>query len=302
MNVGDLVSRIREYSPAADVQLVERAYDFSAKVHKGQTRLSGEPYLTHPLAVAGIIVDMKLDVPTVVTGLLHDTVEDTLTTLDEIDRTFGAEVAALVDGVTKISLLESESQLAAEARTIRKMFLASAKDIRVLLVKLADRAHNLRTISHLPTEKQVRMSHETVDLYAPLAHRLGIYWLKSEFEETAFKILRPDEHRRISEQLALQRVQREGYIKEITNVLVKRLKEAGLEADVSGRSKSASSIFNKVQSQGLHYDEIYDVVAFRVTVDTPRECYDALGVVHAHWRPVPGRFRDYVALPKANSR
>jgi GTP pyrophosphokinase len=300
VNVGELVTKIREYNPAADVGMVERAYDFSAKVHRGQTRLSGEPFLTHPLAVAGIIAEMRLDVPTVVTGLLHDTVEDTLTTLDEIDASFGAEVAALVDGVTKISLMESESRAEAEARSIRKMFIASARDIRVLLVKLADRAHNLRTIAHLPEGKQQRMAQETLDIYAPLAHRLGIYWLKSEFEDVAFKVLQPLEHSEISDKLALRRVQREGYIKEITSLLSKRLKEAGIQAEVTGRSKSAFSIQRKIAEQGLQYDEVYDVVAFRVLVDTLRECYDALGVVHTNWRPVPGRFRDYVALPKAN--
>jgi GTP pyrophosphokinase len=243
---------------------------------------------------------MKLDVPTVVTGLLHDTVEDTLTTLEEIDTTFGSEVAALVDGVTKISLLESTNRVDAEARSMRKMFLASAKDIRVLLVKLADRAHNLRTITHLPDEKQGRMAQETLDIYAPLAHRLGIYWIKSEFEEIAFRVLRPSDYAEITETLALQRVQREGYIREITSLLAKRMKAGGIEAEVNGRPKSAYSIFHKMKEQGLHYDDVYDVVAFRVLVDTERECYDALGLVHANWRPVPGRFRDYVALPKAN--
>ena len=300
MNVGELVTRIRDYNPGADLGLVERAYDFSAKVHRGQTRMSGEPYLTHPLAVASIIAEMRLDVPTVITGLLHDTVEDTLTTLDEIDAAFGPEVAALVDGVTKISLLESESRADAEARSMRKMFLASARDIRVLLVKLADRAHNLRTISHLPVEKQQRIAQETLDIYAPLAHRLGIYWLKSEFEDVAFRILHAQEYAEITEKLALRRVQRESYIKEITSLLAKRLKDAGIEAEVTGRSKSAYSIYRKISEQSLQYDEVYDVVAFRVLVDMPRECYEALGVVHTNWRPVPGRFRDYVALPKAN--
>jgi guanosine-3',5'-bis(diphosphate) 3'-pyrophosphohydrolase len=300
MNVGELVTKIKGYNAAADVAMVESAYDFSARCHTGQQRMSGEPYVTHPLAVADIIADMKLDVPSVVTGLLHDTVEDTLTSLGEIDASFGPEVAALVDGVTKISRLESDSREAAEAETLRKMFVASAKDIRVLLVKLADRAHNLRTLAPLPVEKQRRIAQETLDLYAPLAHRLGIYWLKSEFEDVGFRVLQPHRYRELHDRLALHRLQREGYVKEITTILAKRLKEAGIEAEVSGRSKSAYSIFTKMQKQDLSYDDVYDVVAFRILVDAERDCYDALGIVHMNWRPVPGRFRDYVALPKAN--
>jgi GTP pyrophosphokinase len=300
MNVSELVDKIRDYNPNADVALVESAFDFSARVHRGQTRMSGEPYLMHPLAVADIIADMKLDVPTVVTGLLHDTVEDTLTTLEEIDEHFGDEVRNLVDGVTKISLLESESREEAEARTIRKMFVASARDIRVLLVKLADRAHNMRTLEHLKQEKQGRIAEETLHIYAPLAHRLGINWLKSEFEEIAFQILHPEEYAELSDKLTLHKLQRDGYIQEITNILTKRMNEGGLDAVVSGRPKSAYSIYEKMNKQGLHYDDVYDVVAFRVLVDSDRDCYDALGLVHNNWRPIPGRFRDYVALPKAN--
>jgi len=300
VNVSDLVTRIRDYNPTADVGMVQSAYEFSARVHRGQKRMSGEPYLTHPLAVAGIVTDMRLDVPTVVTALLHDTVEDTLTTLDEVGRLFGPEVAHLVDGVTKISALESSSREDAEAKTFRKIFLASAKDIRVLLVKLADRAHNLRTLDHLPEEKRTRIAQQTQDVYAPLAHRLGIYWLKSEFEEISFRVLHPDSHEEITEKLALHRVEREGYIREVTNLLNKTLREGGIEAQVTGRSKNAYSIYRKMREQDLRYDEVYDVVAFRMLVDAVRDCYDALGLVHTHWRPVPGRFRDYVALPKAN--
>jgi GTP pyrophosphokinase len=300
MTVADLVEKVRAYDEGADLGMLTRAYEFSARCHTGQTRKSGEPYLTHPLAVAGIIADMKLDVPSVVTGLLHDTVEDTLVTLGEIDGTFGAEVAELVDGVTKISLLEAESPEAAEAQTIRKMFLASAKDIRVLLVKLADRAHNMRTLEHLSPERQGAIAQQTLDLYAPLAHRLGIYWLKSEFEDIGFRILHPNEYLEISDNLALRRVQRESYIAEMASIIGKRLRDSAIEADVSGRSKSAHSIYQKMRKQGLHYDDVHDVVAFRVLVDIDRECYEALGVVHNSWHPVPGRFRDYVALPKAN--
>lgn len=300
MSVVKLVDKVRDYNPAADVGMIESAYQFSARCHKGQKRMSGEPYLIHPLAVANIIAEMRLDVPSIVTGLLHDTVEDTLATLDEIGGEFGSEVAGLVDGVTKITLLESNTREEAEAQTMRKMFLAGAKDIRVILVKLADRAHNLRTLSHLPAEKRARIAQQTLDIYAPLANRLGIHWLKSEFEDRTFRILRPEQWKEINERLALRSVQRQGYIEEVTNILNKRLLEAGLESEVSGRLKSAYSIFDKMKSQDLHCDEVYDVVAFRVLVDGERDCYDALGVIHKHWRPVPGRFRDYVALPKAN--
>jgi guanosine-3',5'-bis(diphosphate) 3'-pyrophosphohydrolase len=300
MNVTELVDKIREYNPNADVAMVESAYDFSARCHRGQKRMSGEPYLTHPMAVADIIADMKLDVPTVVTGLLHDTVEDTLATLEEIGVAFGDEVATLVDGVTKISLLESESREEAEARSIRKMFVASARDIRVLLVKLADRAHNMRTIEHLSPEKQGRIAEQTLGIYSPLAHRLGIYWLKSEFEQVAFQVLHADEYAELMDKLTLHKLQRDGYIQEITSILTKRMNESGLEAAVTGRPKSAYSIYQKMNKQGLHYDDVYDVVAFRVLVDSDRDCYDALGIVHNNWRPIPGRFRDYLALPKTN--
>ena len=300
MTVTDLVEKVRAYDEGADLAMLSRAYEFSARCHSGQVRKSGEPYLTHPLAVAGIIADMKLDVPSVVTGLLHDTVEDTLVTLGEIDGSFGSEVAELVDGVTKISLLEAESPEAAEAQTIRKMFLAGTRDIRVLLVKLADRAHNMRTLEHLKPDRQGAIAQQTLDLYAPLAHRLGIYWLKSEFEDIAFRILHPGEYREISDNLALRRVQRESYIAEMASIIGKRLGDSGIDAEVSGRSKSAHSIHQKMRKQGLHYDDVHDVVAFRVLVDIDRECYEALGVVHKSWHPVPGRFRDYVALPKAN--
>jgi guanosine-3',5'-bis(diphosphate) 3'-pyrophosphohydrolase len=300
VNIDALVTKVRDYDRTADTDVIARAYDFSARVHRGQKRMSGEPYLTHPLAVADIIADMRLDVPCIVTGLLHDTVEDTLTTLSEIDDTFGGEVAQLVDGVTKISRMESEDREAAEAETIRKIILASAKDVRVLLIKLADRAHNLRTIDHLPEERQRRMASETLDLYAPLAQRFGIYWLKSEFEENTFQVLWPSEHSDVRQKLALHKLEREGYIEEIGNLITKRLAEAGLEAVVTGRTKSAYSIYAKMRKQDLHYDDVYDVVAFRVVVDADRDCYDALGIVHQAWRPIPGRFRDYVALPKAN--
>jgi len=297
---GELQLKIKAYDPSADVSLVEDAYRFSADVHQGQKRMSGEDYFTHPVAVAGILADMKLDVASIVTGLLHDTVEDTLTTSEEISARFGAEVAALVDGVTKISRLESDRRERIQAESLRKMFMAGARDIRVLLVKLADRYHNIRTIQHLPEQRRMRIAQETLDLYVPLAHRVGIHWLKNEYEELAFRALDPKSYREIREKLRVHEVERGGYMEEISGLLRKRLLDAGIEAEVSGRLKSTYSIFRKMNEQGLHHDEIYDVVAFRLIVGGERDCYDALGVVHMYWQPVPGRFRDYVALPKAN--
>ena len=300
MSLGDLLRKTREYLSEDDVSLVSKAYDFSAEVHAGQLRQSGEPYLIHPLAVALLLADLRLDVDSVVTGLLHDTVEDTLATTEQIEERFGAEVAGLVDGVTKISLLETEDSETLEAENQRKVVLAAARDVRVLLVKLADRAHNLRTIKHLAPEKQQRIARETLDLYAPLAHRLGINWLKTELEDSCFRVLYAEEHRALRDRLSLNRLEREGYMSEVCNLLTKRLGDGGLEAEVGGRTKSAYSVFCKMKDQGLDYDEVHDVVAFRVVVDSRNECYEALGIMHAYWRPVPGRFRDYVALPKAN--
>jgi guanosine-3',5'-bis(diphosphate) 3'-pyrophosphohydrolase len=300
VTLGDLIVRVRDYNPGADLDMVERAYRFAETRHEGQKRQSGEPYVTHPLAVAGILAEMRLDVPAVVTGLLHDTVEDTSATLEDLEADFGVEVAALVNGVTKINKLETDSFEEAQAETLRKMLVASVEDIRVLMIKLADRAHNLRTLGALPQAKQRRVAAETLELYAPLAHRLGINWLKAEFEETCFRTLEPQAWEDVREKLSLQRLEREGYIDEIIALLSKRLEAAGLDAQVNGRTKNAYSIHRKMTDQGLKYDEIYDVVAFRVLVDSDRDCYDALGTVHMNWRPVPGRFRDYVALPKGN--
>jgi guanosine-3',5'-bis(diphosphate) 3'-pyrophosphohydrolase len=300
VNLNDLLAKVVDYNPAADVATVRRAYEFSAEVHRGQKRKSGEPYLTHPLEVAGLIADLKLDVPSVATGLLHDTVEDTLATLGEVESLFGTEIARLVDGVTKIGRINFTSRAEHQAENFRKMLLAMARDIRVVLIKLADRTHNMRTLSHLPPERQVEISQETLDIYAPLAHRLGIYWIKSELEDSALRYLHPEVYYQLKRAVAKKRAEREKYIEHVRSVLSKRLEEAGLEATVTGRPKHFYSIYQKMQSQHLIYEQIYDLVAFRIVVDSTRECYEALGVVHANWKPVPGRFRDYIAMPKAN--
>jgi len=300
MTIGELVERVRAYTPTAPVDVIQRAYEFSASVHKGQRRASGEPYLTHPLQVAGIIADLRLDVPSVATGLLHDTVEDTLVTLAQVEERFGAEIAGLVDGVTKIGRINFTSREEKQAENFRKMLLAMARDIRVILIKLADRTHNMRTLGHLPPERQADIAQETLDIYAPLAHRLGIYWIKSDLEDNALRFLHPEVYYQLKRSVAKRKAEREKYIREVISVLGKKLAESEVEAEVSGRPKHFYSIYQKMQAQNLLYDQIHDLVAFRIVADSVGECYQALGVVHAHWKPVPGRFKDYIALPKAN--
>src|SRR5919109_926684 len=300
IKITDLVEKVQSYFPAADSELIRRAYDSSAKVHKGQKRLSGEPYLVHPMAVANIIADLKLDIPSIVGGLLHDTVEDTLTTLDEIKNLFGGEITALVDGVTKLGRANFSSREEKQAENFRKMLLAMGKDVRVILIKLADRVHNMRTLDHMPTEKQIHTAQETLDIYAPLSHRLGIAWIKSELEDLALKYLHPEIYYQLKRNVAKKKSDREKYIEEVNSIIAKKLEAEGIEAEVSGRPKHFYSIYQKMETQNLVYDQIYDLVAFRILVDTQRECYEALGIVHAQWRPVPGRFKDYIALPKPN--
>ena len=300
LKITDLIEKVQAYYPAADVDLIRKAYEFSARVHHGQKRQSGEPYLIHPTAVADVIADLKLDVPSVVGGLLHDTVEDTLTTLDEIKGQFGKEVASLVDGVTKLGRTNFSSREEKQAENFRKMILAMGKDVRVILIKLADRVHNMRTLDHMPSEKQVLTAQETLDIYAPLAHRLGIAWIKTELEDLSLKHLHPEIYYQLKRNVAKKKSDREKYIEEVLSIINKKLDAEGIDAEVSGRPKHFFSIYQKMESQNLQYDQIYDLVAFRILVDTQRECYEALGVVHAQWRPVPGRFKDYIALPKQN--
>jgi len=298
--ISGLIEKVQSYYPTADLDLIRRAYDFSARVHAGQKRLSGEPYLVHPLAVADIIAELKLDVPSVMGGLLHDTVEDTLTTVDEVRGVFGDEVAALVDGVTKLSQINFTSREEKQAENFRKMILAMARDIRVVLIKLADRTHNMRTLNHLPVEKQIKIAQETLDVYAPLAHRLGINWVKCELEDLALKHLHPEIYYQLKRNVAKKKIERDKYINEVISIISKRLEEEGIDAEVTGRSKHFYSIYQKMERENLDFDQIYDLVAFRNLVDTLRECYETLGVIHSHWKPVPGRFKDYIALPKPN--
>jgi GTP pyrophosphokinase len=281
--------------------MLQRAYVFSAKVHEGQERLSGEPYLVHPLAVASILVDLRMDALTVAAGLLHDTIEDTLTTADELRRLFGEQVVFLVEGLTKIAHVEFKSSRERQAESFRKMLLAMSSDIRILLIKLADRLHNMRTLGFMSEERARRVAQETLDIYAPLAHRLGIQWMKDELEDLAFRALEPGAVRELERRLKSKQKARSRYIDEVKGALSERLGHAELTADVTGRLKDLSSIYAKMQRDGVSLDEIYDVLAFRIIVEGgAADVYSALGIVHALWRPVPGRFKDYVALPKAN--
>jgi guanosine-3',5'-bis(diphosphate) 3'-pyrophosphohydrolase len=296
----ELARRMRAYLPEGfDVSPVERAYELAERAHAGQLRLSGEPYLVHPVAVAEILVGLQLDVESVTAALLHDVVEDTPVTLAELEATFGAEVAALVDGVTKLSQIKFRSTEEEQAGNLRKMLLAMARDIRVILIKLADRLHNMRTLRYLPPSRQRAIAHETLEIFAPLAHRLGISQIKSELEDLAFRTLEPEVYAWLKERVADRRQEREAYLAEAVDLLKAELARAGVEAEVDGRRKNFYSIYTKMQ-RGKEFEEIYDLLAVRVLVHTVRECYGALGVVHSMWRPLPGRVKDYIAMPKPN--
>jgi GTP diphosphokinase / guanosine-3',5'-bis(diphosphate) 3'-diphosphatase len=295
-----LIGKVQVYNQQADAALIRRAYEYSARMHGEQKRMSGEPYVTHPLNVALIIADFKLDLPSIITGLLHDVVEDTHASLAEVQNQFGSEVARLVDGVTKVSKITFLSRAEKQAENFRKMIIAMAHDIRVVLIKLADRLHNMRTLDHLPSDRQEEIARETLEIYAPIAHRLGIYWLKSELEDAAFRYLNSAAYATLKAYVAKTRAERETYIRNVIDILSRRLTEAGVNAEITGRPKHFYSIHAKMQEERLNFDEIYDLVAFRIIVGSVRECYEALGVVHANWKPIPGRFKDYIALPKAN--
>jgi GTP pyrophosphokinase len=296
----DIVEEMLRYNPQADVDMLERAYVLSAKAHKGTVRLSGEPYLIHPLEVAHILSKMNLDVQSVASGLLHDTLEDSYLVKEELEQYFGKEVAGLVDGVTKISQIKMSGSEDTRAESLRKMILATSKDIRVILIKLADRYHNMQTLKFLSPDKQVEIARETVDIYAPLAHRLGIEWLKGELEDLSFKFLKPTEYRLISETIARKKRERDAYTAEVKELIQKRLEQFSLKCEVSGRAKRLYSIYRKTIQESLNIDQMYDIIAFRVLVGTVKECYEGLGYIHDLFKPIPGKFKDYIALPKAN--
>ncbi|MCX8044307.1 MAG: bifunctional (p)ppGpp synthetase/guanosine-3',5'-bis(diphosphate) 3'-pyrophosphohydrolase [Desulfobacterota bacterium] len=300
VRVNDIIDQIISYNPDADIDLIRKAYVFSAKAHQGQVRLSGEPYLNHPLGVAKILADLSLDEYTVATGLLHDTIEDTIATVDEIRTLFGKEVAFLVDGVTKISKLPSQSREDQQAENFRKMILAMSSDIRVILIKLADRMNNMRTLQYVPAERQQRIAEETLSIYAPLANRLGLFQMKRELEDLSLRYLHPAAYQEIERNLVVTAEQRDRYVQEVIGIIQEKLNQFGIQAVVTGRPKHMYSIYTKMLKQNLNFNQIYDLTAFRIIVQTRQECYEVLGIIHSLWKPIPGRFKDYISLPKAN--
>ena len=300
IRIQEILDQVAANNANADLQLIQRAYVFAAQAHAGQTRLSGEPYLSHPLAVAFTLSAMGFDEPTVAAGLLHDTVEDTGTSIEDIDSMFGEEVADIVDGVTKINTIAFENREEAQAENIRKMILAMSHDMRVLMVKLADRLHNMKTLDYQKQEKRKRIAQETMDIYAPLANRLGLYLLKRELEDLSFRYLQPDVFNQIEHWLELHQVVEKNIIDRVVALIRQMLDSNGLAGRVYGRIKHIYSIYKKMQSQSLTLDEMHDIMAFRVLVKDIKDCYAVLGLVHSQWKPVHGRFKDYISMPKAN--
>ena len=297
----DLINSIRKYHPSDDISMVEKAYEIAYNAHKDQRRKSGEPYIIHPLCVAIILADLELDKETIVAGILHDVVEDTVMTDQEIAAIFGDEVALLVDGVTKLTQISwSTDKVEIQAENLRKMFLAMAKDIRVILIKLADRLHNMRTLQYMPPAKQKEKARETMDIYAPIAHRLGISKIKIELDDLSLKYLEPEVYYDLAQKIALRKDAREAFVQKIVSEVKTHMETAGIEAKVDGRVKHFFSIYKKMVNQGKTLDQIYDLFAVRIIVETVKDCYAALGVIHEMYKPIPGRFKDYIAMPKPN--
>src|SRR5215467_5336154 len=297
----DVERKVERHHPEADLDLLRRAYIYSAKAHKDQVRASGEPYLIHPLSVAAILADMKMDVATVSTGLLHDVVEDTLASTDDISKVFGEEVANLVDGVTKISNLGKKSKEEAQAENLRKMILAMTSDIRVVLVKLADRLHNMRTLEYLHSEKRKRIAQETLEVYAPIAHRLGMSKVRSELEDLSFQYLEPEEYKRLKEEVEIRRASTEAFIEEVKARIAQRLTEEGVDfVRIEGRIKRLYSIYLKLKRQKIPLDKVYDLAAIRIITREVKDCYFALGVMHKYWKPFHDRIKDFIAMPREN--
>lgn len=303
LRITDILDKVQTFLPATELELIEKAYIFSASVHQGQVRLSGETYLAHPMEVAGILTNMKTDAATIVTGLLHDTVEDTLTTLGEIEEAFGKEVAFLVDGLTKLSKISFRSQEERQAENFRKMILAMSEDMRILLVRLADRIHNMRTLDFHTPERQHFIAKETLEIYAPLANWLGINWMKTELEDLSFRRLDFEAYNELAKRVAKRKENREKYTGEVKTIIRKELEKFGIKGVAEGRAKHFYSIYEKMKEQHINFDEVYDLTAFRVILDSgsDRSCYEVLSIIHALWKPVPGRFKDYIGMPKANN-
>jgi GTP pyrophosphokinase len=298
--VDALIDKVISYHPEANVDLFRRAYAYSNEVHFKQKRKGGTPYIEHPLAVAGILCDMKMDTNSIAAGLLHDTVEDTDTTTDDIRALFGEDIAFLVDSLTKLSRMEFKTSEDAQAENFRRMFLAMAEDMRVILIKFADRLHNMRTLQYLSAPRREKIAHETLDIYVPLANRLGIGWLKSEFEDLSFKFLKPDTFRELEQKVAKKREEQEGYLHEVLKIVEAHLKAASINGRVFGRIKHFYGIYQKMQKQKIPFELVYDVIAIRIIADNQANCYAALGLIHSLWTPVPGRFKDFIGAPKSN--
>jgi len=301
IRISDIIDKISENNPDADLDIIDRAYIYSARVHDGQVRLSGEPYLSHPLEVASILSDMNLDVVSVAAGLLHDVIEDTSATEEDIKGMFGQDVLNIVSGVTKLGKLPLRSSQARQAESIRKMILAMANDIRVILIKLADRLHNMRTLQfHNNQQKKRKIAQETLDIYSPIADRLGIYWMKKELEDTSFMYLQPEDYSKIKGFVRKDQEEREKYVETAKNYMIKKLGEADLRCKVFGRNKHYYSIYQKMVSQNLEFSDVYDIIAFRIILDTIPQCYEALGLIHSLWKPIDIKFKDYIGRPKPN--
>ena len=296
-----LIKELKKYHPSDELDIILKAYDIAREAHKDQRRKSGEPYIIHPICVAIILAQLEMDKETIVAGILHDVVEDTMYTVEDITRLFGEEIALLVDGVTKLTQLNYKAdKVERQAENLRKMFLAMAKDIRVILIKLADRLHNMRTLEFMKPEKQKEKARETMDIYSPIAHRLGISKVKVELDDLSLKYLEPEVYNDLSEKLDSLRVERETFIKEIVNDVSENIKDAGIEATIEGRTKHLFSIYRKMKNQNKTLDQIYDLFAVRIIVENDQQCYAALGVIHEMYKPIPGRFKDYIAMPKQN--
>ncbi len=296
-----IIRKVEGYHPNPDTDVIRRAYAYASEHHEGQMRKSGEPYIGHPVEVMDVIADLRLDVASLCAGLLHDTVEDTDATIDEIRELFGEDVAFLVDGVTKLTKIDFNTREEAQAANFRKMIIAMSRDLRVILVKLSDRLHNMRTLKYMKASKQERIARETMDIYAPLAHRLGISWVKTELEDLSFRYIHPESYFEIAEKVASKKRERESFIREVISLIEDLLREHGVTgAEIHGRPKNFWSIYRKMRRQQIEFEQVYDLLAFRVLLPERPQCYEVLGLIHNLWKPIPGRFKDYIAIPKPN--
>ena len=295
-----IMDRVKEYDPNADFDLIAKAYNYAVIAHGEQKRKSGEPYIIHPVEVALILTEIEMDSASICAALLHDVIEDTSFDYKNLEQEFGEEIAMLVEGVTKLSRINFKTREEAQAENLRKMFLAMANDIRVVLIKLADRLHNMRTLNYQPESRQKQIAQETMDIFAPLAHRLGVFKFKWQLEDLAFLYLQPEMYHEVAQRLKTKRKEREAYVNALIQQIRKGLEQIGIEGDIAGRPKNIYSIYKKMLKQDKSIDEIYDKIAIRVIVDTVPECYGVLGIIHTMWKPLPGRFKDYIATPKPN--